>query len=333
MSAGIYQSLPDPAPDSDFDAGGLGYLVVGNHGRLLDARRTPVTVTAVRPQTGAFEVEIGAFEDAGARWELSLDQVTRFQFARGSRVAERAVLAELARAQARFDRELLVEADPLAREATWRRIAAERGALRERLSEALLGGLDAGVHIAQRDGDERVYALLEQTVAARGLADLERRFSTALVSNPRAGEFVKGHAIVLAELGLCPYRGQVVRDPDVFAGDCAKDRRAEHLIVRLAFTQELWAGLSGETVVLYRGMAVEGELGERSAASFISATFSREVATAHFEGGPTTEAAALFRQAIPVARLVMTFLETRVMNARFREAEAVLVGNPDARAF
>ncbi len=332
MSAGIYQSLPDPAPDSDFDAGELGYLVAGNHGRLLDARRTPVTVTAVRPQTGAFEVEIGAFEDAGARWELSLDQVRRFQFARGSRVAEAAVLAELEQAAARFDRELVVEADRLARDTTWRRIAAEREAVRERL-QTVLGGIDADAHITRREGDERLFALLEETIAARGLADLERRFSTALVSNPRAGEFVKGHAIVLAELGLCPYRGQVVRDPGCVRRDVSKDRRAEHLITRLAFTQELWAGLGREAVVLYRGMAVEGELGERAPQSFISATFSREVAAAHFDGGPSTETSALWRQPVPIARLVMTFLETREMNTRFREAEAVLIADAAARAF
>jgi hypothetical protein len=29
----------------------------------------------------------------------------------------------------------------------------------------------------------------------------------------------------------------------------------------------------------------------------------------------------------------MTFLETRAMNDRFREAEAVLIGDPDNRAF
>src|SRR5438270_6866840 len=77
----VYEFDRDPAPDSDFVAGALDRLVVGNQARLLDARRTPVRVTAVSPDTGAFEVEILAFEDAGARWELGLDEVTRFQFA------------------------------------------------------------------------------------------------------------------------------------------------------------------------------------------------------------------------------------------------------------
>lgn len=49
----------------------------------------------------------------------------------------------------------------------------------------------------------------------------------------------KGHAIVLAEMGLCPYSGKVVRDRALFAGDGAKERRRAHILLRLAFTQEL----------------------------------------------------------------------------------------------
>ncbi len=53
----------------------------------------------------------------------------------------------------------------------------------------------------------------------------------------------------------------------------------------------------------------------------------------HFEGGPTTETALLWRQRVPVARLLMTFLETREMNRQFREAEAVLIADRANRAF
>ena len=35
----------------------------------------------------------------------------------------------------------------------------------------------------------------------RGLAALDRDFTETFVSNPNSGELVKGHAIVLAELG------------------------------------------------------------------------------------------------------------------------------------
>jgi len=330
---GVYAADPDGAPDSEFEPGALRHLVPGNSGRLLDARRTPITITAVHPTRGAFELEIGAFEDAGARWELPLDQVERFQFARGAQLAGAGNVAELARAVERFDRELTMDCDPAARREALMRIADEQAALRERLSDEAAGAVDLARCIDQRSGVERLFGLLEEVMADYGVAELERRFSTTFVSNPASGEVVKGHAIVLAELGLCPFRGKVVRDPRLFDEPWTKARRAQHLVARLGFTQALWSLLGETSAVLYRGAATDGSLTEPSPSSFVSATLSREVAMAHFEGGPTTRVAVLWRQHVPVARLLMTFLETRAMNDRFREAEAVLIGDPANRAF
>src|SRR5690348_6260302 len=141
-------------------------------------------------------------------------------------------------------------------------------------------------------------------MTARGLQEVEHGFSATFVSNPASGELVKGHAIVLAELGLCPYRGKIVRNPQLFTGQWSKARRAEHLVTRLAFAQELYSSWGFDTVTVYRGAAVDGPLPARSPASFVSVTFSRTVATAHFDGGPTTQTAVLWRQAVPVARLL-----------------------------
>jgi hypothetical protein len=329
VAAAIYASDPNQAPDSDFVPGELRHLVTGSPGRLRDARRTPITVTGVRPGVGAFEVEVGAFEDAGARWELSLEEISRFQFARGGPVASPETVVELDNALRRFDRALVIDPDPAARQETLRRIDRVRVDVRIELPAPL----DLAARVRARAGDPELFTLLDEFIADRDVADLERRFTSAFVSNPRSGEFVKGHAIVLAELGLCPYRGKIVRDPGVFEGAGRKERRAEHLVARLAFTYELWSAIGEQTVTLYRGAAVEGQLPEPSLSSFVSATFSHDVAAAHFEGGPTTRTAVLWRQRVPVARLLMTFLETRAMNGRFREAEALLVGDPANRAF
>jgi len=45
----IYASSPDALSDDVFVPGDLGYLAVGNRGRMLDPRRTPVEVTEVSP--------------------------------------------------------------------------------------------------------------------------------------------------------------------------------------------------------------------------------------------------------------------------------------------
>jgi hypothetical protein len=77
VSPAIYRSDPDAAPDKAFEPGTLKHVVVGNRGRLFDARRTPVTITALAVQREAFELRIEAFEDAAARWS-SREMNTRF---------------------------------------------------------------------------------------------------------------------------------------------------------------------------------------------------------------------------------------------------------------
>jgi hypothetical protein len=320
----IYTSDPERAPDADFVPGELALVVAGNRGRLLDARRTPVTVVAVRPATGDFEVEVGAFEDAGARWVLPLADVGRFQFARD---AERADASELERAVARFDRPLEIACDPATRDTTLRRVADERDDAAAWL-RGRLPAVDIDACIERRDGEPALYALVDERL--EGLAGMDRAFATGFASHPGSGELVKGHAIVLAELGLCPYRGKVVRDPSTFDGDRSRERRADHLVARLAVTQALWSLLGRETVTLHRAAAVAGPLPAPRPASLVSATFSAAVAESHFEAEAT---AVRWRQVLGLDRLLMTFLETPALNAPYREAEAVLVADPWNRAF
>jgi hypothetical protein len=163
--------------------------------------------------------------------------------------------------------------------------------------------------------------VVAEVLGARGLAEVDDRFADAFVTNPRSGELIKGHAIVLAELGLCRYEGRIVRDPAIFE-QWPKAVRAQHIIVRLALVRELLHRLGREEVVLY--------LQPRPTASFLSATFAREVAEEHFAGGARTRSAVMWRQVTEVERLFMTFLETPALNRQFREAEAVLVGGPGA---
>ena len=70
----------------------------------------------------------------------------------------------------------------------------------------------------------------------------------------------------------------------------------------------------------------------RHRSSFVSATFSPEVAEEHFSGGSTTRTAVMWRRQIPIDRLLMTFVETRALNGRFKEAEALLVGEPGSES-
>jgi hypothetical protein len=332
VSDAIYQSDPDAASDDEYVVGELYHALTGNRGRLRDARRTPLSITSVDPERGEIEVRIDAFEDRGARWRVPVWEIGRLQFPAETARAASDVVAALGGSVERFDRPLRLQASPAARAETGRWIAERRRAVRERLAGAI-PGVDLAELVASREGDTRLIAMVEEFLRELDLLELDHEFSAAMVSNPRAGELVKGHAIVLAELGLCPFSGTIVRDPLLFYGQWSRERRAEHIVARLAFVGELWSTCVREPLTLYRAAATEGPLPARDTASFVSCTFSSEVAEAHLAGGPLTTCAVIWRQIVSPDRLLMSFLETAAMNRQFREAEAVLIGDPANRAF
>jgi hypothetical protein len=298
----IYEHDANAAPDADFAPGRLADLVTGNRGRLLDPRRTPVTIVGIAVETGQFLVRVEAFEDAGAVWEVAFEDAGRFQFARGG---AQTATAQLEAAVARFDRPLTIEGRAPALD----RLTEEREAARE----WLIALPELGSYVAERVGEPALWRALEAFMDSRGVLALERAFARRFVSNPWSGELVKGHAIVLAELGLCPFRGKVVRNPALFEGDWSRARRATHLLARLAFVHELFGG----PVTVYRGAR------EPETASFVSASFSRAVAEANVEG----RAGVVRDWVVPPERLFMTFMETEALNRPYREAEAVLLGH------
>jgi hypothetical protein len=331
----VYESNPTLEDDSGFVAGALEHLVAGNRARLLDPRRTPVTVLEVEAARGSFSVQVDAFEDRGARWELGLEEVGRFQFPRDSATASPALVADLRIARDRFDRQVRIQADPMARALTAQAI---RGQQREAhdfiVNSGVLRGLDPlEKYSARRRGEPQLMTVLETYLEQRGLLELDQAFAGAFVSNPRSGELVKAHALVLAEIGLCPYRGRPLRDPEALRTPWSYGVRRRHIITRLGFMRALVAAWGLGKVDLYRGTAADRPLELQRGDSFVSATFSAEVAEEHFQGGASTVAAAKWRQRIQVDRLFMTFLDTAVHNKRFLEAEAVLIGDPDSATF
>ena len=82
-SQGVYAVGPAALPNSAFLPGRIAHLRPGRTGRVLDPRRTPVRVIDLDDRRGYFQVEIMAFEDAGATWLVPLEQVTHYQFSPG----------------------------------------------------------------------------------------------------------------------------------------------------------------------------------------------------------------------------------------------------------
>lgn len=314
MDEPVYESDPQAAPDAAFAPGTLEHLVAGNRGRLLDERRTPVAVRDVDEATGQFEVEILAFEDRGARWQVPFEDAGRFQFELDARRVSPATLSRYAGVAARLDRPLTIAAAAGEGPA---RLHAERAWARKALdAHGVPAALEPDDAIARREGDARLIAAVHAVLAQRGLAELDEAFAARYTSNPASGELVKGHAIVAAELGLADFRGKVVRDERLFAEPWTKARRAEHLLARMALTGELWRR-AGDGIEVHRATRPD----RPDDASFYSVTYAREVAEAH-------ETATIVTAPLPRERLVMTFWETAALNRVYREAEAVLLRIP-----
>ena len=118
----IYQADHDSLPDSEFESGQYEHLVVGNCGRLLDARRTPISIVELRPPVGIFIVRIEAFEDKNALWEVPFEAVSEYQFEKAGQRANAHVLLEIQEAVKCFNHPLYIPCNPEVRNATLKRL-------------------------------------------------------------------------------------------------------------------------------------------------------------------------------------------------------------------
>ncbi|HJZ66754.1 MAG TPA: hypothetical protein VKF81_01315 [Blastocatellia bacterium] len=323
----IYESNEIRLPDSEFESGEYRHLVIGNCGRLLDSRRTPIKIIDIRRSIGIFVVRIEAFEDKGALWEIPFEEVSNYQFEKGGQLATASALLDIHRAVDQFAHPLQISLDQEARTVTLKRIVeicAEVGDWLEDHSQFFSGQHDLPTPEA-RKGAPELFSDLQEYLASRELCQMEEALARQFVSNPYSGEMVKGHQIVMAELGLVAYEGKLIRDPELFSGKWNRARRAEHILCRMAFVQSVFRRLGHDRVCLYRGISFEGRVPSCRNRTFVSATFSIDVANSHFESADEESIGVLYRQFVPIERLFMTYYETEQMNIQFREAEAVLL--------
>ena len=72
----------------------------------------------------------------------------------------------------------------------------------------------AYLDLSAQTGNPALWTDLKRYMTEESLWDIEEMFAEQYVRNPNSGELVKGHAIVLAELGLVAFEGKQVRDAD-----------------------------------------------------------------------------------------------------------------------
>jgi hypothetical protein len=335
MSSKWFQFNPNRAPDTDFEPGELHHLCVGNEGRLLDFRRTPVRVIRMCDETGLATIEILAFEDTGALWDLPYEEVGKYQFKKGSPRASAAALGRIERESVRLNRQIEIRCESSQRDETLAAILRER----ERASAWLTlhsRFFQSGQALpeAEAEGSPLLCAETKDYMAQRGYGDLEALFARHYVSH-MANEAVKAHRIAVAQLGLAPYVGKILRDPAQTTGALRVERRTAHIIARMGFVHAMFDRAGQSHIVLYRMESCDGPLRQQRSGetALVSASFRMDIVREMSGWADPRRTVAIYRQAVPVERVLMTYLETEAMNHPYREAEAVLLADPSNRAF
>lgn len=335
-----YQTDPNRLPDSLFEEGSLHHLVVGNEARVLDYRRTPLRVRELKESSGLAVMEILDFEDVGNTWDVPFEDISSFQFAIESKRADIKDLARYEASVAWLNRQTSITCDQDARRATLSELAEA-----EREAALWLGAQSASpctvprLEFSRRTGFAGLFNTLDLYMEHHGLADLEATFASHYVSKLHYSEFVKAHRIAIAEMGLVPYTGSILRDDAVLEGAFNRSQRRKHVIRRLGFVRALYSGLDIFPLLLYRGLHSPGFPQPTRNETFVSATTNLEIAEAlscfREPSNPNKEGyrvGVLMSQRIALERVFMTFVETPQMNHPYRESEVVLLYD-EAEAF
>ena len=322
----VHQFNPEMEPDSAFTPGVLKHLVVGNKGRALDSRRTPVSVVGLVSETGYFVLRIEDFEDKGGIWEVPYEKVGNYQFELESAEASESSVTSYSQTILRLDRPLIVPRNLSQEKQTKKkleRLEEETGAWLQKHSKFFAAGtkLDTSLPAGPVELRQDFLAYMR----SRELEDMESNFAAQFVSNPYSGEMVKGHRIVMAELGLVAFEDKIVRDAGLFDKPWDKERRERHILTRMAFVRGMLRKAGIPVLTLYRGLYCEGVPKPPENTTFVSSSFDFEVARSCFGSRETETTGVIWRQAVPVKRVFMTYLETEEMNQQFLEAEVVLL--------
>jgi hypothetical protein len=281
-------------------------------------------------QSAMFIWRIEKFEDRGKEWCLPAEQVERYQFEQDSRSLDPDEIQKVQAAISKFQKPLIIHKGTSELRRTETAIHKVEETTKQWLTDhSDFFQLGSNLDFNSRRGPQTLIKDLIRYMDQLGFREQETRTSENIVLNPNSGEWVKGMEIVLAEMGLVQYVGKIPRTSGIFKGAGERAIRRSYLIHRLGFLRATFHLLGIAEVVLYRGMSTELNWAKRDR-SLLSSTFSLRVAKsfAHFNRVDKYHGAYLLKFTVPVERLFMTYLETRAMNQRYPEAEAILLFDP-----
>lgn len=333
----IYQHKKNRLPDEEFLPGEIAFLIEGNRCRLLDGRRTPGVIGEYTNESAMFRWRITDFEDKGRTWDVPAEGVVRYQFAKDAKRLDIKRIKEIESSVQKYQKTLIIETVEEKKRHTEVEI--------ERIEQSISNWLKSNstffkkqerLNFKSRRGSASLAKDFIRYMKSIGMEEIEQRTADIIVLNPNSGEWIKGMAIVLAEMGLVPYKDKIPRTRDIFVGSGGKENRRNYLIHRLAFVRAYFHLLGIKHVTLYRGMATERTWGTRtSVRTFVSFTFSSKIAKAYcvFTRDSNFKHSYFLKRTIPVEKLFMTYFETSAMNRQYKEAEAFVLYDKEDSTF
>jgi hypothetical protein len=234
----------------------------------------------------------------------------------------------------RFNHEVEISGDGGKKEHTRQAIAHEREHARTwLLQHSRFFQSGASIPDGVAEGLPLLIADTQSYMAERQLLDVEAFFTRQYVSH-FYNEAVKAHRIGIAELGLAPYTGKILRNPLQTVGALSLDRRKNHVIVRMGFVQAVFELSGRESLILYRMESCEGPLRSRRVGTvLVSSSFRMDIVQEMSGWADRKRTVAIYRQPVPINRVLMTYLETEAMNQPYKEAEAVLIADAESQTF
>jgi len=321
---GLHQQNGEMLSDDHFIDGEIKYLEVGNKCRLLDGRRTPGVIQSMDYESGHFRWEIMDFEDKGKTWDVTFESVDSFQFEKN--VIVNTDTGKIKSVISKLDKKISVPR------------ATHKVETTEKKIEALMDSTNLWIQneskfiykmteLNRKDSNqlEQISHDFLKYMESLELLALEKKTSELMVLNPNSGEWVKGLMIVMAELGLASYDGNMIRSEHIFTGMGDKATREKYILHRMAFIRCLFNQFNKSEITLFRGMSSEGTwfVPKRT---FLSMTFDSEVASefSDFKEDSRYKTSYMIKSSIDVKQIFMTYLETKEMNERYKEKEAII---------
>jgi hypothetical protein len=301
--------------------------VPGNKLRLLDNRRTPGIIKHILHNSAMFQWEITDFEDKGRCWEIPIEDVNNYQFAKDSDLLDGNEVEIIKNKVKDLDQKLIIKAKVQDFKKTQLKI--------EGLKVSICNWLNTNsVFFRKRNtldfnsntGSKYLALDLVNYMKTQHLDLIEKRTADIIVMNPFSGEWMKGMNIVFAEMGVADYRYKIPRTKDIFNGIGSKNLRKKYILHRLAFISAYYELLGISEIVLFRGMSSTKEWKPVRPRSLVSFSFNEKVAKSFANiGKPDASKHSYFlKRTMNVNKVFMSYLETGAMNRQYKEAEALV---------